>query len=43
MGVLAAFAELILQTHIPGIVAVLPALPPALKMAGGSVEGIAGR
>jgi hypothetical protein len=43
MGILAAFTELIVQSHIPGILSILPALPTVLRVAGGSVDGIAAR
>jgi hypothetical protein len=43
MGILAAFTELIVQSHIPGIVSILPALPPILRVAGGTVDGMAAR
>lgn len=43
MGVLAAFSEMIVQSHHPGILAILPALPSPLRIAGGSVQGIGAR
>lgn len=43
MGYLAALCEALLQSHVPGHLVLLPSLPHAMAVEGGSVEGLRAR
>ena len=43
MGFLAAVNEALVQSHIPGHIMLLPALPEEMAVVGGSVQGIRAR
>jgi hypothetical protein len=43
MGYLAALCESLLQSHVPGHLVLLPSLPYAMALEGGSVEGLRAR